>query len=280
MRILEKNEWDSLHRESRQSFNDYLLVINDALDTLRICTENLENEAWKNTFTKAKIMRAARARAWESNDLIFYSYSGGAAVSELAEFFPKIIKNWEDFAYHDLAFDNSPESDGHRVPHIYLYDSDYWFALQLVSFAILLGHPELLKRIMDLLVYENDDQDALLDAMVAPWLPERKESTIYTRQLPYRKTKKIFAADSQKRPALMGQYLDEWYAASRRELYYDRHKSSHFPGYWSLEAGVITFILDIDDWSYREKPFYPRDLVDYARKNAPKPRLLSLDGIT
>lgn len=221
-------------------------------------------------------MRAAWSRARESSNLMFFSYSAGVKADQLAAFMPTLVKCWEAFSQYDLDFDNSPESDGHRVPHIDLYDSDYWFALQLVSFSILLGHPELLHNIMALLVYENDDQDALLEAMVAPWLPGRPGSAVYTRELPYRKTRKIFAANPEKRPELMAQYLDEWYAASRREPYYDRHKSSVFPGYWALEAGVMTYILDIDDCFYREKPFYPRDLVDYARQFAPKPGSFSV----
>ena len=33
----------------------------------------------------------------------------------------------------------------------------------------------------------------------------------------------------------------------------------------SLEAAAVTVILRIDDSSYRDKPYYPKDLVDYAR---------------
>ncbi|MEL4445451.1 PoNe immunity protein domain-containing protein, partial [Acinetobacter baumannii] len=69
-----------------------------------------------------------------------------------------------------------------------------------------------------------------------------------------------FTADEVDRPALMSAYMDEWYGASKREPYHDRHKSSQFPGYWSLEAAAITVILRIDDSSYRDKPYYPKDL--------------------
>jgi hypothetical protein len=213
-------------------------------------------------------MTAAEQRASDAIDAVIFSYSGGATLDELAAFLPTVLEYWESYAPLHVDFHESEESGGHKVPHLDLYDSDYWKALQLVCFAILLGHTELLGRIMDLLAYENDDQDALLEALVAPYLPGRPEATIYTRQLPYRKTRKIFAAKPADRPALMAQYLDEWYDASRREPYHDRHKSSIFPGYWSLEAAAIAFILDIDDSSYRDKPFYPADLVDYARQHS------------
>jgi hypothetical protein len=66
----------------------------------------------------------------------------------------------------------------------------------------------------------------------------------------------------------MARYLDEWYVASRREPYHESHQKSggsNYLGYWSFEAAAITFVLDIDDASYRDMQFYPKDLVDFAR---------------
>ncbi|MQA38131.1 DUF1911 domain-containing protein [Rugamonas sp. FT29W] len=91
------------------------------------------------------------------------------------------------------------------------------------------------------------------------------------RHLPYYKTLKIFSAPAEMRSQLMAEYLDDWYHASRREPYYDSHKrGDQFTGYWAWEAAAITYILEIDDTSYRNAKFYPADLVDFARSiNAP-----------
>ncbi|MQA38134.1 DUF1911 domain-containing protein [Rugamonas sp. FT29W] len=91
------------------------------------------------------------------------------------------------------------------------------------------------------------------------------------RHLPYFKTLKIFSAPTETRSQLMAEYLDDWYHASRREPYYDSHKKGdQFTGYWAWEAAAITYILEIDDASYRSAKFYPADLVDFARSiNAP-----------
>lgn len=268
MQLLNKTEWANLHRESRQKYDDYEFVVSDALAGIETVTDNLANQSLLASVPSARIKAAAEQRSNDALNLMIFGYSGGCALNAMAQFLTTVLEYWEAFAPLNIAFHESEESGGHKVPHLDLYDSDYWKALQLVCFAILLGHTGLLGRIMDLLAYENDDQDALLEALVAPYLPGRPEATIYTRQLPYRKTRKIFAAKPADRPALMAQYMDEWYDASRREPYHDRHKSSIFPGYWSLEAAAITFILDIDDSSYRDKPFYPADLVDYARQHS------------
>lgn len=263
--LLSQDEWRSRKREPLQKYKDYALVVGDAFDSIKTVTQNLGDTDFLANRPKAGLMRAAHGRAESGLEAIFYSYSAGTEISRLSAFFPAIVRHWIDYAPHHLVFHESPDSGGHKVPHLDLYDVDYWEALQLVCFAILLGHSDQLQSIMDLLIYENDDQDALLEDLVAPYLPGRPGSTVYTRQLPYRKTKKIFAAKPEQRAALMATYLDEWYDASRREPYHDRHKSSYFPGYWSLEAAAITFILGIDDSSYRDKKFYPKDLVDYAR---------------
>ena len=38
-------------------------------------------------------------------------------------------------------------------------------------------------------------------------------------------------------------------------------------GYWAWEAAAITIALDVDDQSFRDLPFYPRDLVDHLRSS-------------
>lgn len=110
--------------------------------------------------------------------------------------------------------------------------------------------------------------DGMLERMLSNYAPNRDSSlSECTRHLPYFKTLKIFNASPDLRPAMMAEYLQDWYVASRREPYYDSHKRGPgFKGYWSWEAAAITFLLDIDDRSYRTAEFYPADLVDFARR--------------
>jgi len=66
----------------------------------------------------------------------------------------------------------------------------------------------------------------------------------------------------------MAKYMDDWYEASRREPYYRSHtqgREHSYLGYWSFEAAAVSIVLDIDDSSYRDKDFCPRDLADFAR---------------
>jgi hypothetical protein len=51
--------------------------------------------------------------------------------------------------------------------------------------------------------------------------------------------------------------------------WYGHHEKvpQNFFGYWAFEAGLVTYLWNIDDASYRDLPFYPKDLVEYARSH-------------
>ena len=265
LEILSSEEFKESKREPYQTFKDYKLVANDDKESVISISNHLKDNEFLKDKSLGIVSMSSLHSARAALRLIFFSYSAGLPVKNLASFFPNIVEYWNIHAKHHINFHKSSECDGHLVPHLELITDEYWEALQLVCFSILFGQPEHLPTIMDILAYENDEQDALLDKLVSPWLPDRDISNIYLRQLPYRKLDKIFAAKEEDRPKLMSQYLDEWYGASKREPYHDRHKSSQFPGYWSLEAAAVTVILRIDDSSYRDKSYYPKDLVDFAR---------------
>lgn len=64
------------------------------------------------------------------------------------------------------------------------------------------------------------------------------------------------------------EYLcEKWYELHRECAWYDSHKSSKsiYCGYWSFEAGAIAKILNIDDSSLRNVPYYPYELVHYKK---------------
>ncbi|NKA33309.1 PoNe immunity protein domain-containing protein [Ralstonia pseudosolanacearum] len=208
-------------------------------------------------------------RSWDYSSGVHLQYSAGASLSSLREFFPILLDSWEEHAKYHAMFHRTSLAEGRKTPHLDLHDTDYWFAIRLTSFAICLGHTSLLSRVAALWDYENDDMDGLLEHLVAPYVPGRgTPPDECTRHLPYFKTLKIFEADPEQRPVLMAKYLDEWYKASRREPYYDSHTKGrlhNYLGYWSFEAAAIAVELDIDDSSFRDKPFYPADLADFGR---------------
>ena len=251
-------------------YADYMDEVTQSYEliTTEVVTKRLR-EAEDPEEALTAVMGGTRQRAWDYLSGLHLQYSAGVALSALREFFPILLASWEEYAKYDEAFDQTSRAGGRKVPHLDLYDKGYWRAIRLTSFAICLGYTNLLPRVAALWDYENDDMDGLLERLVAPYVPGRgTPPDECTRHLPYFKTLKIFEAELEERPALMAKYLDEWYKASRREPYYDSHTKGRlhsYYGYWSFEAAAIAVELDIDDSSFRDKPFYPAELADFGR---------------
>ncbi|MFT3721561.1 PoNe immunity protein domain-containing protein [Pseudorhodoferax sp.] len=215
----------------------------------------------------------------QSSNTISYlhlQYSAGASPSEMRDWYPSALAFWEEYAHYHEAFHQTPESS-YVIAHMTLGDSGYWDAIRMTSFAILLGHVDTLVRLCAIWDYGDQPRDGLLERLIAPFVPGRAPPPdTCTRHLPYFKLLKVFDASPEKRPALMSKYMDEWYTASRREPYYGSQKKGRehsYLGLWSFEAAAVTYVLQIDDSSYRDKDFYPRDLVDYARSLPLPPEL-------
>ncbi|SOZ20183.1 conserved hypothetical protein [Cupriavidus taiwanensis] len=257
-------------REPRLRYSTYVKRFNDKLGGIAMVTMDLPKHA-----AKAKpgaLSTSTQQRLWSALDWMSMQYSAGAPVEQIAQVWPYVLRWAEEYAAFHENYHTTPESEGYLTPHVTLRDEEYWIvALRMVCFGLLSGYTPMMPRVMAFLDYGNVEMgvsDGLLERLVAPSSPGRGEPPDEaTRHLPYRKLFKVFAADPEHRPQLMSTYLDEWYHASRREPYIDQHGEGDvaFYGYWSWEAAAITVVLDIDDASYRDLPFYPKDWVDFGR---------------
>jgi hypothetical protein len=247
----------SAKREPYFRYQTYVPLFKEHLGGIAMVTTDLPKHLAKAR--KCGLMTSTRRRLWDTLDWMSMQYSAGAPVEQLAEIWPYALEWAEEYAKFDKAYDDSPENtSGDRIPHVTIVDEEYWIvALRLVCFGLLTGHAAQMPRVMAFLDYVNANlglHDGLLERLVAPWAPGRPIPDKATRHLPYRKLFKVFAAEPDKRPALMVTYLDEWYHASRREPYIDQHGEGDvaFYGYWAWEAAATTFVLGIDDSSYRQ----------------------------
>ncbi|MDR2187952.1 MAG: DUF1911 domain-containing protein [Azonexus sp.] len=213
------------------------------------------------------LMASTQQRLWDVMNWLSLQYSAGAEVAQMAEVWPYALDWAEEYAGFSHRFNESPDAYGRVCAHVSLSTESYWIvALRLVCFGLLTGNASQMPRVMAILDYANDEKDGLLERLVSPFMAGRgTPPDKCLRHLPYRKLLKVFAAAPDKRPPLMVKYLEEWYEASRREPYVNQHDSYRFEGYWSWEAAATAWMLDIDDSTFRDMPFYPRDLVDFAR---------------
>ncbi|WP_454723984.1 MULTISPECIES: PoNe immunity protein domain-containing protein [Cupriavidus] len=258
-------------REPYLRYSTYHERFNDVLEGIQFVCKHLIDLGDRAVSKGGDV--STQHRLWVSLDWLSLQYSAGAPARLISDVWPYVMEWAEEYARLHEAYHQSPDAGNHMTPHAALRTEEYWIvALRLVCFGLLTGNAADMPRVMRFLDYCNEDmgvRDGLLERLVAPFVPGRgTPPDKATRHLPYRKLFKVFDATPANRPALTAQYLDEWYHASRREPYIDQHGEGDvaFYGYWSWEAAAVTWLLDIDDTSYRHMPFYPRDLVDFARQ--------------
>lgn len=274
MNKISLKDFGTLRREKLLSYEIYEYNFDDMLEGFEVVRSTLTKmKAKGDTLDTYEAARPVKQRAWDGQTFILNCYSGGHLVAELATIYPTILDYWRSYSDAWKKYQLSADCTNPTVATVALLDTDFAYANQLICLGILLGHGALLTDIPDIIDYNNPQRDGMLERLLTAFVPGRNLLVDEcTRHLPYCKTLKIFSAAEEERPALMKDYLADWYEASRREGYYNSHRRGDvFTGYWSWEAAAITYVLDIDDSSYRDAMFYPVDLVDYARStNAPK----------
>jgi hypothetical protein len=114
------------------------------------------------------------------------------------------------------------------------------------------------------LIESIESRDWLLDYLFYLKKPQA-ETLIFPK--PYATLKAAVeaqATDPKLASALVKRYLEkEWYKGHKDAYWYDNHKSKHdtFFGYWSFEAAAVVKIAGIDDSSFRDNEYYPKDLL-------------------
>jgi hypothetical protein len=267
--ILTESEFKQAKREPLLDYAGYSDEAADISRRIPNAQKKLSDPEWLSGRDVAALVRLTGARSDYAIDLLTLSYSAGVHILELQGFFPHVVEYFEEFALYIQAFNRTDEGTRLNSPVIHLQDVEFQIANRLLCFSVLLGHTKLIPRIMAILDYNNSMRDGLLERIASCYsqrpspLPDE-----CTRHLPYYKALPIFDAQPSDRPGLIKTYLLDWYEASRREPYYDAHTGApSFLGYWAWEAAAITIALNVDDQSYRDLPFYPRDLVEHLRNS-------------
>lgn len=253
-------------REKLLDYNTYAAEADDLVGRIVKTSGRLADPIWRQSKDTPTIMRMTGARAEYALNLLALHYSAGMPVEDLAATYREALNFFEVYAKFSHQY-NQEQGASFYSPHITLGDAEFANANRLVCFAILLGCTDMLGRVASIIDYGCPARDGMLERFLGQYLQGRQNSLACTRRLPYSKTLKIFDAQDGHRPEMMSAYLADWYADSRLEPYYEScNRGIGFTGYWSWEAAAITVILDIDDTDYRTAPFYPHDLVDFARQ--------------
>ena len=144
--------------------------------------------------------------------------------------------------------------------HLYNYSD----GLILLCFVLAVGGiQEDIQRTLQAFDYAG--QDVLLDK-IAVLLGDtvREQNTAAGLMFPkiYQRLLDVIDAPEEERPGLMKKYVEGWYASMKSAAWYNNDQGGEgaYYGYWCFEAALVVRLLKIDDSSFRDNVYYPKDM--------------------
>lgn len=180
--------------------------------------------------------------------LLIAKYSYGEDISKLESEYISLLEDMP------LYWDNN---------------SSYVDMLWMMSLAILFEVNKEQFCILSELVEKYKRNDALFDFFTKYKIQNVIENINgnFSYGFPYEKLADI-VADKENGVGKLREYLEKyWYTGHKNMGWYDIHKAKEklYYGYWSFESGAIVKILELDDSSLRNVPYYPYDIAHYTK---------------
>lgn len=217
----------------------------------------------KAKFDAAGARQVSFARVSYLIEDVWGRYSAGDSLVGIRE---RIQYVFEDLRRHHAAF---------PADNFKLWEPDaYYFTLLLMSWAVLFNLPEHWETLAAFISKESDDGEdpymrIFFTTLGVKDFPGQNAALLHPDPygILYDSLRGNDRAVQQK---AMPQYLKRWYKSKAIKgcYWHDLHTvnpSAHL-GYWAFETGMLTVLNKLDDSSYREMNFYPRDMVDYCKE--------------
>jgi hypothetical protein len=203
-------------------------------------------------------------------------YTAGEDLEKLARSLDEVVE-----AFDIYVKKHRDTTERQNYPPFLMVDmiDTYIDFLHLVCVVIMLHREELLPVILGWIKGdEYDGVDAVIEELFNYYFPDRPSPDSWIWEQPYEKLLDVVDAPSPSdRPKLMRKYLKNWYSSMKGQAaFWGAHEKikpdfSPYFGYWAMCAGAFTYLLGIDDSSYRDEEVYPEDMVDYARRLPRRP---------
>jgi len=184
-------------------------------------------------------------------ELVILRYTRGESVAAVQAEWPGALAAFTDYR-------RAPQAE----PFDFLLFDNYILGLWLVSLAILVRvNDETWAQLVTQL--DNEGRDAVVERLIATRQKGRKQTSTVMYPNPYRE---LLAAMDNKDAATshLQAFLKEYYSNMSRAYWHDSDKQNKDPaffGYWAFELAAIVKALNIDDTSFHDHLYYPKDLV-------------------
>ena len=208
-----------------------------------------------SAFKKPQIL--ARANFRDSCELLITRYSKGDPVSELYADFEAIIGHWERF-----------QSFGEHGQTNFEYLDDYVRSLWIASLArVFNADGNTWDRLLR--CAKNEGHDRLFERIASVRPSDRAPATRLAHSEIYEPLDSVWDLQGDSQLTKISAFLGSWYKKLNDIGWHDCHlgpEGGGFCGYWAMEVAAVVIACDIDDSSFRDFPYYPKDLTAFARR--------------
>ncbi len=194
-------------------------------------------------------------------------YSCGLSIDTFTEDFGTILEliesSWIDGSRKFVGARNTVLDQYNIDPHTQL--------LRILSIGLLIRFSDDFFERIGEIVREDNVIDTvfefLLSSKLSAW-EMRDETSDYAFKLYQNLKKAIQEPNNEEAEKLIKKFLEkDWLKEQKKaQMLTDVDKDWYY-GRWSFESAAIVAIKGLDDSSFKENEYYPKDLVDYYRAN-------------
>lgn len=189
--------------------------------------------------------------------LLMLRYSAGEEISSLKPYAERALIMFDNY------YKGFPES------RLKLWEDDaYQYVMWFLGIVVLFDLKQYAPSIANWISSDPEDGEDLLVSKLFDCLGIQFPGETLIHEKSYGALLRTTETTGEEQQLEIKQYLKQWYKTKKGCYWYDAHKNlkGFFFGYWAFEAGLVTFLWNIDDSEYRNMPYYPKDLIDFARK--------------
>ena len=213
-------------------------------------------------------------------DYLKIIYTAGKPIEDLIPILEKFLASEEEITkfwqqnkvkLNDIGYYTSP-MPWCDVEH-------YLKTLHLIALCYLLQREDLLPRLLEVIL-ANAEDDLEPDSTIEDFLDYHFKNRPDPDYVQMGKHAILFGEamrgeTKEEQLEELNAYLKDWYRkmVGMSNLEYQSHldlEQNGYCGYWAFEAAAIAYLDDLDDTELRQSPYYPKDMVDWAREQKRK----------
>ena len=273
---MNETEQIPFHEKRRQHFlseEKYQKEKNGYLSNLKFWDNN-----WQKSILESKHL--FRYKSSEVFDYLRICYTAGESISLLSPMLDMIVSTLEistKFWQQNKAELN--EIGYYTSPMPWFYVEYYLKTLHLIALCYLLQREDLLPRLLEVILVNAEDglePDITIEDFFYYRFKDRPDPD-YVQMSDHAVliSDAIREKDKAEKLDILNAYLKDWYRemVGMSDLEYQSHldpEQNGYCGYWAFEAAAIAYLDDLDDTELRKSPYYPTDMVDWAREQKRK----------